>query len=40
MDRGAEVEAVLQARKLQTTGKQVKANLNFASALARPVELP
>lgn len=40
MDTAAEVEAVLQTNNLWTTEKQVKAKLNFGSALARSVELP
>lgn len=40
VDRAAEVEAVLQTNNLWTTEKQVKAKLNFGSALARSVELP
>lgn len=40
MDRTVEVEAVLQTHNLWTTEKQVKAKLNFGSALARSAELP
>lgn len=39
MDRRVEVEEILQAHDLWTTEKQVKAKLNFGSALARSVEL-